>query len=376
MVRSASSDAAVPDPDGPTGDLRTTDPRIHRSRRSTDPTIADPDWPSPRSTESNDDCRPIDDERSRSHDPLDTVLPMTDPLLTWRAEFPILDTCTYLVSHSLGAMPRRTAAYLQQFADDWSRRGVRAWHEGWWEIGRTTGRPAGADPRRGGRLDLDAPERDGRAWRSSRRVSPSTGRGNRIVMTDLEFPVEHVSVRRLPAVWRGDRVRPVAGSDAHSTSQRCLDAIDERTLLVPLSYVLFKSAFIQDVASGDREGAPGRGARDPRRLSGGRHGPARDRAAGSRLRRRRIREVAVRRARGRLPLRPAGSRQRRCVPASSAGRRTPRRSSSPAVRSTTPTRRSAFRAAPPTCRRYTLPGPATRSSRRSACRRSARSRSG
>jgi len=57
-----------------------------------------------------------------------------DPLLPWRREFPIVETCTYLVSHSLGAMPRRAAAYLQQFADEWSSRGVRAWHEGWWEI--------------------------------------------------------------------------------------------------------------------------------------------------------------------------------------------------------------------------------------------------
>src|SRR5207245_1806546 len=57
----------------------------------------------------------------------------------WRREFPILDTCTYLVSHSLGAMPRKTSEYLQQFADTWSSRGVRAWYEGWWEIGRETG---------------------------------------------------------------------------------------------------------------------------------------------------------------------------------------------------------------------------------------------
>ena len=57
----------------------------------------------------------------------------------WRAEFPILDTCTYLVSHSLGAMPTRARAYLQQFADEWDTRGVRAWHEGWWDIGRETG---------------------------------------------------------------------------------------------------------------------------------------------------------------------------------------------------------------------------------------------
>ncbi|MDB4899223.1 MAG: aminotransferase class, partial [Gemmatimonadetes bacterium] len=31
---------------------------------------------------------------------------MTDPLLRFRAEFPILASTTYLVSNSLGAMPR------------------------------------------------------------------------------------------------------------------------------------------------------------------------------------------------------------------------------------------------------------------------------
>ena len=57
----------------------------------------------------------------------------------WRDEFPILNTCIYLVSHSLGAMPRRTATYLQEYADTWSRRGVRAWHAEsrlWWPVAR------------------------------------------------------------------------------------------------------------------------------------------------------------------------------------------------------------------------------------------------
>src|SRR5512141_2693768 len=64
---------------------------------------------------------------------------MSDPLIAWRREFPILDTCTYLVSHSLGAMPRKAADYLQQYADMWATRGVRAWYEGWWGIGREAG---------------------------------------------------------------------------------------------------------------------------------------------------------------------------------------------------------------------------------------------
>ena len=59
-------------------------------------------------------------------------------VVRWRREFPIVNTCTYLVSHSLGAMPRKTAVYLQEYADTWATRGVRAWYEGWWEIGRAS----------------------------------------------------------------------------------------------------------------------------------------------------------------------------------------------------------------------------------------------
>ena len=37
------------------------------------------------------------------------------------------------------AMPRRVRDELSLFADQWDQRGVRAWHEGWWEVGRETG---------------------------------------------------------------------------------------------------------------------------------------------------------------------------------------------------------------------------------------------
>ena len=57
----------------------------------------------------------------------------TDDLLHWRSEFPILANSVYLVSHSLGAMPRRTRDRLAEYADIWATRGVRAWGEGWWE---------------------------------------------------------------------------------------------------------------------------------------------------------------------------------------------------------------------------------------------------
>jgi kynureninase len=170
-----------------------------------------------------------------------------DPLLHWRAEFPIVDACTYLVSHSLGAMPRRTRDYLQQFADEWSSRGVRAWHEGWWEIGRTTG-------------DILAPIIGVPAGSISMHQNVTVamaivascyrydGPRRKIVLTDLEFPSNiylFEGFRRY-----GAEIVHVKSDDAMRTNlDRLLDAIDERTALVPLSYVLFKSAYIQKVAA-------------------------------------------------------------------------------------------------------------------------------
>lgn len=170
-----------------------------------------------------------------------------DALVSWRREFPIVDTCTYLVSHSLGAMPRRTSENLQAFADAWSRRGVRAWHEGWWEIGRTTG-------------DLLAPilgvQRGTISMHQNVTVAMAIiascfaydGPRRKIVLTDLEFPSNMYLFEGFRRY--GAEVVYVPSDDAVRTNlDRVLDAIDERTILVPLSYVLFKSSYIQDVAA-------------------------------------------------------------------------------------------------------------------------------
>ena len=167
-----------------------------------------------------------------------------DPLLSWRQEFPIVDTCTYLVSHSLGAMPRRTAENLQEFAETWSRRGVRAWHEGWWEIGRTTG-------------DLLAPilgvSKGAISMHQNVTVVQAIvascfrydGPRRKIVLSDLEFPTNMYlfeGFRRYGA----DIVYVPSDDTVTANMERLLDAIDEQTVLVPLSLVLFKSACLQD----------------------------------------------------------------------------------------------------------------------------------
>ena len=167
-----------------------------------------------------------------------------DPLLSWRAEFPIVETCTYLVSHSLGAMPRRTADYLQQFADEWSSRGVRAWSEGWWEIGRTTGdllAPILGVPR--GAISMHQNVTVAQAIVAS--CHRFDGPRRKIVMSDLEFPSNMYLFEGFRRY--GAEIVYVPSDDAMRTNlARMLDAIDERTALVPLSLVLFKSAFVQD----------------------------------------------------------------------------------------------------------------------------------
>ena len=171
----------------------------------------------------------------------------TDPLLKWRREFPIVDTCTYLVSHSLGAMPRRASLYLQEFADAWSTRGVRAWPEGWWELGRVTGdllTPVLGVPRGTISVHQNVTVAQGIIASSFR----YDGQRRKIVMTDLEFPTNMYlfeGFRRYGAeieyVKSDSSIRP--------DLDRLLDAIDERTVLVPLSLVLFRSAFVQDASA-------------------------------------------------------------------------------------------------------------------------------
>ena len=67
-----------------------------------------------------------------------------------RGAFPILERTTYLVSHSLGAMPQRAAEDLRGYTDTWASRGVRAWAEGWWDSPIETGNLVGKI--------IDAPE--------------------------------------------------------------------------------------------------------------------------------------------------------------------------------------------------------------------------
>ncbi len=171
-----------------------------------------------------------------------------DPLLRWRDEFPILSRCTYLVSNSLGAMPRAAAQRLQDYADTWASRGVKAWAEGWWEmpvkVGDEIAPLIGAGP---GEVAMVASV----SAAQGAILSALDFRGPRdtVVMTGLDFPsVRYVSDALAPKL--GARVVAVPGTaDGLDVEiDRIVAAIDERTALVAVSHVLFRSATILDVA--------------------------------------------------------------------------------------------------------------------------------
>ena len=76
----------------------------------------------------------------------DSLLRVIDPH-EYRDRFPILSTCTYLINHSLAAMPAAAEDRLREYTRMWRERGIRSWGEGWWEC-RDGRRPARTDPRR------------------------------------------------------------------------------------------------------------------------------------------------------------------------------------------------------------------------------------
>lgn len=169
-----------------------------------------------------------------------------DPLLAWREEFPLATTTTHLISHSLGAMPRRARARLAAYLDQWDERGIRAWGEAWWmlplEVGDVLGGVIGAPP---GAVTMHPNVTMAQATVLSS-IDFRGGR-DRLVCTELDFPSCLYLYEGLAD--RGAVVTRVASSDGLTIDpERVCAAIDEKTAVVALSGVIFKSAAIVDVA--------------------------------------------------------------------------------------------------------------------------------
>jgi kynureninase len=163
----------------------------------------------------------------------------------WREEFPILSTSTYMVSHSLGAMPRRTATALAEYTETFATRGVRAWHEGWWEMPITVGNLI-ASIIGAGVGEVVCHQNVSVCQSIVTSCLDFTGERNTIVTDGLNFPSNDYIYNELSR--RGARVVSVPSRDGMTVVlEDMLAAIDEHTQLVSVSHVAFRSSAVQDL---------------------------------------------------------------------------------------------------------------------------------
>ncbi len=166
---------------------------------------------------------------------------MTDELLQYRKRFPSLESCVHLISHSLGAVPAKSADDLRTFAELWATRSITAWEE--WlpevnraaaRIGKLMGAPEGTVIMNHNVSSIQA------LLASCFDYSERSG----VVYSDMNFP-------SVSYVWkaeerRGARVHVVGSDGVGVDMDKLCAAIDEHTLVVPISHVLFRSSFIKD----------------------------------------------------------------------------------------------------------------------------------
>jgi kynureninase len=167
-----------------------------------------------------------------------------DELSRWRAEFPILARTVYLISNSLGAMPRAAAGALAEYADAWATRGARAWEERWWllarEVGDRIGAVIGAPP--------DSVSMHPNVTSAEMTVLSCVlpeGRRRRIVCPAMDFP-SMIYLYRAHEAMGFELVLVPAEANLTVREERMVEAIDERTALVALSHVFFRSSYIFD----------------------------------------------------------------------------------------------------------------------------------
>ena len=167
----------------------------------------------------------------------------SDKLLQWRGEFPILERCNYLISNSLGAMPRKVHDSLKFYADTWGEHGVSAWGMGWFELPQTVGSKIA--PLMGAAQGTVLVHQNASIANSILfgGIDFSDKKRDKVVITDMDFPSDIYVLRR----WLPDnmRVHCVKSPDGIAIdTDELLDAIDDKTRLVSVSHVLFRSAYI------------------------------------------------------------------------------------------------------------------------------------
>ena len=169
--------------------------------------------------------------------------PVAESLLEYRKQFPALEECVHFISHSLGCVPAQAKEDLGEFFELWRTKSITAWGDWLPEVDRAAERIAKI---------ISAPQGSVIMMHNVSQIMSViascldyTPQRDRIVYEALQFPT--VSYVWQAEARRGAHCTLVPSQDGMTIDTEAMcKAIDERTLAVPMSHVIYSSAYIQD----------------------------------------------------------------------------------------------------------------------------------
>ena len=170
--------------------------------------------------------------------------PVADGLLEYRKLFPALEECVHLISHSLGCVPAQAKEDLAEYLELWRTKSITAWSDWLPEVDRAAERIAKIISATPDTVIMQHNVSQVMATVAS--CFEYTPERNKVVYEALQFPT-------VSYVWQAEKRRGAACVLVESKDGTTIDtdamcaAIDEQTLVVPISHVVFSSAYIQDV---------------------------------------------------------------------------------------------------------------------------------
>lgn len=175
-----------------------------------------------------------------------------DELASFRDAFVITDPdVIYLDGNSLGRLPHQAAERMQQVVKvEWGKNLIRGWNAGWYEaptrVGEKIARLVGAGP---GQVVVSDSTSVNIYKLTMAALAMRPGR-DRIVSDVINFPSDLYILQGISHLLGGHHQIDLVPSvdDIAVGPEALFDAIDERTALVALSHVTFKSGFLYDAA--------------------------------------------------------------------------------------------------------------------------------
>lgn len=165
-------------------------------------------------------------------------------LLKWRTHYPALEDCVYMVSHSMGCMPKKAKEDVLECMTLWEKHGADCWDEWLPEVANSGNRIAKLLSAPKGSVSMH--QNCSTAMSVVASCFEYTKDKHKIVYTDMQFPT-------ISYVWKAEERRGATcvivptDDQIRVPTERVLEAIDEETLLIPISHVLFQSSYKQDV---------------------------------------------------------------------------------------------------------------------------------